>query len=121
MDTIFAPIYDQDWGSYINDTHRLYLDSFLDLLPEHAVVLDAACGTGKYWPLILQTGRAMRAVDQSAGMLAQASAKYLDVPARKLGLQELDYDRAFEGIVCIDAIAITISSRKRTRNHKCTI
>ena len=33
MDTIFAPIYDQDWGSYINDTHRRFLDRFLNLLP----------------------------------------------------------------------------------------
>ena len=72
--------------------------------PDHGIILDAACGTGKYWPSILQTGRSVRAVDQSAGMLAQASAKYPDVPTRKLGLQELDYEQAFDGIICMDAM-----------------
>jgi 2-polyprenyl-3-methyl-5-hydroxy-6-metoxy-1,4-benzoquinol methylase len=104
MDMIFAPIYDQDWGSYINDTHRRFLDHFLILLPARAVILDAACGTGKYWPAILETGRSLQGVDQSAGMLEQASAKYPHVPIRKVGLQELDYEQPFDGIICMDAM-----------------
>jgi SAM-dependent methyltransferase len=104
MDTIFAPIYDQDWGGYINDTHHRFLDRFLNLAPPHGTILDAACGTGKYWPLILETGRSVTGVDQSSGMLKQASAKYPNVPTRKLGLQELDYREAFDGIICVDAM-----------------
>jgi SAM-dependent methyltransferase len=103
MDTIFAPIYDQDWGSYINDTHRQFLGHLLNLTPSHGTILDAACGTGKYWSLILETGRLV-GVDQSSGMLAQAVAKYPDVPLRKVGLQELDYIEAFDGIICVDAM-----------------
>jgi SAM-dependent methyltransferase len=39
-------------------------------------VLDAACGTGKYWPVLLAAGLRVTGVDQSAGMLAQARRKH---------------------------------------------
>lgn len=104
MDTIFAPIYDQDWGAYINPSHQRFVERFLELLPPQGKVLDAPCGTGKYWPLILGSGRTVMGCDQSAGMLRQATAKAPDVHVEHIGLQELPYTDAFDGIACVDAM-----------------
>lgn len=104
MDRLFAPIYDEDWGGYINPTHQRMVESFLALLPAGAHLLDAACGTGKYWPLLLRNGRTLLGIDQSAGMLRRAQAKFPDVPVEKLGLQELAIENRFDGITCVDAM-----------------
>ncbi len=53
MDTLFAPVYDERWGGYINSTHRRMLQTLLTLCPAGGRVLDAACGTGKYWPMMV--------------------------------------------------------------------
>jgi SAM-dependent methyltransferase len=103
MDTLFAPSYDADWGK-VSPTHQAMLARFLDLCPPACTILDAACGTGKYWQLILATGRAVQGIDQSAGMLEQARRKFLDVPTRKLGLQDLEDVATVEGIICMDAM-----------------
>lgn len=104
MDSLFAPIYDQHWGAYINPTHQRMIERFLQWLPADARVLDAACGTGKYWPLLLAEDRRVVGIDQSAAMLGHARVKFPAVPTRKQGLQELDDDRVFDGITCIDAL-----------------
>ena len=106
MDTLFAPIYDGHWGATIDPTHRRMLDRFLALCPPRARLLDAACGTGKYWPLLLGEGRSLLGVDQSAGMLDRARLKFPAVPTEQLGLQELAYEEAFDGIICIDALEL---------------
>ena len=46
MDTLWAPLYDEKWGQYPNDSHRAMLDRFLALCPPGGTILDAACGTG---------------------------------------------------------------------------
>jgi 2-polyprenyl-3-methyl-5-hydroxy-6-metoxy-1,4-benzoquinol methylase len=104
MDILFAPIYDQRWGRYINPTHTGMLRRFLALCPPHATILEAGCGTGKYWPMIVATGRSVAGIDQSQGMLDIARAKFPHVPVRKLGLQELHDQAAFDGIICIDVM-----------------
>ncbi|MGE5333280.1 MAG: class I SAM-dependent methyltransferase [Nitrososphaerota archaeon] len=104
MDTIYARQYDEHWGSYINDTHRRMLSTFLDACPPHARILDAACGTGKYWPLLLERDCSIVGTDQSAQMLARAQAKHPDVTTHHVGLQELDFADAFDGVICMDAM-----------------
>ena len=104
MDALFAPVYDGRWGGYINPTHRRMLETLLALCPAGGKVLDAACGTGKYWPVILESGRSVVGADQSGEMLRRAQGKFPRVPVRKLGLQELDYEERFDGLVCIDAM-----------------
>ena len=104
MDTLFAPAYDERWGNYSNDSHRAMLGRFLALCPPAGTILDAACGTGKYWPIILESGRAVRGIDQSQQMLLKASAKFPDVPVEKLGMQELRFAETFDGIICMDAM-----------------
>ncbi len=55
-DTIYAPIYDENWGA-IAPTHQQFFNRFLSVCPPQARILDAACGTGEYWPMILASGR----------------------------------------------------------------
>lgn len=103
-DTLFAPIYDANWGSEISETHRLFLERLLRRCPPDGILLDAACGTGKYWPLIINNGRSVFGIDQSAGMLAVATEKHPQVPIARVGLQELAFIEVFHGAICIDAM-----------------
>jgi SAM-dependent methyltransferase len=103
FDQLFAPTYDQTWAE-ISPSHAEMLGRFLDRVAPGGVVLDAACGTGKYWPLIVASGRRVEGIDQSQGMLAQAAQKAPDVSTRCLALQELDDHEAFDGVLCIDGL-----------------
>ena len=103
MDTFFAPDYDAHWGA-IAPAHRRMLEQLLALLPSDGVLLDAACGTGKYWQIITDSGRSVRGIDQSSGMLTNAREKYPEIPTRKLGLQELDDVALYDGVICMDAM-----------------
>ncbi len=80
------------------------LQTLLALCPAGGRVLDAACGTGKYWPVILGSGRSVVGTDQSGEMLRHATAKLPRVPVRKVGLQELDYEEQFDGLICVDSM-----------------
>lgn len=104
MDTIFAPIYEREWGSRISPTHRRMMERFLSLLLKDARLLDAACGTGKYWPMMLGHELQVTGTDQSTQMLSIARSKHPSVSTRKIGLQELDYREEFDGVACIDAM-----------------
>lgn len=104
MDKLFAPVYDQQWGAKIDPTHGVYLEHFLMLCPPGGLILDAACGTGKYWPVLLEHGRRFRGIDQSAEMLACAHKKFPMAPHEKLSLQEIAYHETFSGLMCIDAM-----------------
>lgn len=103
MDTRHAPTYDRDWGE-IFPSHREALHRLLELTRPHGTILDVACGTGKYWPIVLASDRTVVGVDQSAGMLGQAHAKHPDVPVARLGIQELTFDSVFDAVMCVDAI-----------------
>jgi ubiquinone/menaquinone biosynthesis C-methylase UbiE len=105
MDTRYAPTYDEHWG-VIEPTHRQMIERFLARLPQAARILDAACGTGKYWPMLLDGQGRVVGVDQSAGMLRQARAKFPDVPVEQIGLQELAYVGQFDAVICIDALEL---------------
>lgn len=104
MDRLFAPIYDAEWGATISPSHRKFVERFLRLCPPEGLILDAACGTGKYWPMFHATGRTVVGTDQSQGMLDRAHEKFPKVPLHKVGLQELSYAGIFDGAVCIDAM-----------------
>jgi SAM-dependent methyltransferase len=98
-----SPDFDAQWGE-IGDTHRAYVERFLSRLPPGGRVLDAACGTGKYFAIVLATGRSLLGVDHSAGHLARARAKFPDVLADKKDLQDLPYREEFDGVMCVDAM-----------------
>jgi cyclopropane fatty-acyl-phospholipid synthase-like methyltransferase len=107
MDTLHAPTYDERWGSYINPTHRACVEALLRRVRPGGSVLDAACGTGKYWSMLLGAGVGVVGIDQSTAMLRVAGAKYPSVPVTHAALQDLislDLAGAMDGVVCIDAM-----------------
>jgi 2-polyprenyl-3-methyl-5-hydroxy-6-metoxy-1,4-benzoquinol methylase len=103
-DTLWAPLYDEKWGTYSNATHQQFLRRFLSLLPEHSTVLDAACGAGRYTPMLLEAGHTVLGIDQARGMLSRLRAKFPQVQVEKAGLQEMSFQQAFEGVICMDAM-----------------
>jgi cyclopropane fatty-acyl-phospholipid synthase-like methyltransferase len=46
----------------------------------------------------------MVGIDQSRAMLARANEKFPDQRTEKIGLQEITFDAAFDGIICMDAM-----------------
>src|SRR5258708_8445492 len=102
-DALHASSYAQKWG-HIDCSHQSFRQRSRALCPPGCTILDAACGTGKYWPLILESGRFVVGIDQSQQMLLQARAKFPNVRTEKKGLQEIDFTDAFDGIICVDAM-----------------
>ena len=106
-DTLHSEHYDENWGE-ISPSHAAFVERLTKLVQPGGDVLDAACGTGKYWPALLAAGLRVTGVDQSAGMLAQARRKHPEVPSLVLGLQDLadaEHLRGrFDGLLCVDAL-----------------
>ena len=98
-----SAVYDERWGG-IEETHRAFVDRFLSSLPPGGRVLDAGCGTGKYFGMVLKSGRSVLGVDHSAGHLVRAREKFPDVPTELRELQELPYEEEFDGAMCVDAL-----------------
>ena len=88
----------------IEPTHQAFIERFLSRLPPDGRVLDAACGTGKYFPAVLASGRQLLGVDHAGAYLAKAAAKFPQVPTDKHDLQELPYQGEFDGVLCMDAM-----------------
>ena len=104
FDTIHSPHYDENWGA-VSPSHAAFVARLAGLVRQGGAVLDAACGTGKYWPALLAAGLRITGVDQSAGMLAQARRKHPEVPSRLLALQDLaTLPERFDGLLCADAL-----------------
>jgi SAM-dependent methyltransferase len=95
--------FDAQWGK-IEPMHHSFVGRFLSQLPPDGRVLDAACGTGKYFPMVLASGRRLLGVDHAGGLLAKAAAKFPQVPTEQHDLQELPYQDAFDGVLCVDAM-----------------
>ena len=102
---IFAATYDEEWGA-ISPTHARMLNGFLAGCVPGGLILDAACGTGKYWPTVLASGRRPVGLDQSAGMLARAAARFPDVPTDRRALVDLTAVEAYDGVICVDAMEL---------------
>ena len=99
-----SPGYWVKFGLYANETHRQYLQKFLERVPPRSTLLSAACGAGRYDGMLLDAGHSVVGIDQSAGMLARAREHFPEVRYEKIGLQEMDFREAFDGVICIDAM-----------------
>jgi SAM-dependent methyltransferase len=95
--------FDTRWGE-VEPTHQRFVERFLSRLPPDGRVLDAACGTGKYFPMVLASGRRLLGVDHAGAYLANAAAKFPQVPTEKHDLQDLPYRGEFDGVLCVDAM-----------------
>jgi len=103
-DTRWAPFYGEKWGLYGNTTHQLFIQEFLSLLPHSSLILDAACGAGRYLPHLLEKHHSITGIDQSQGMLARAKGRFPGVRFEKVGLQEMGFHQLFDGAICMDAM-----------------
>ena len=97
-----APAYDEH--EYPSDLQREWVAQVLRLIPPGGTVLDAPCGTGKYFPMIAAAGHQVAGVDQSAGMLAQARARRIAFQLEQVALQDLTYAREFDAVITLDAM-----------------
>jgi SAM-dependent methyltransferase len=96
---------DYEAGNYpISETHRAFVARVLEACPAQGVVLDVPCGTGRYFELVVATGRRVVGADQSRGMVEQARARGHAESVEQIGLQELVYVTGFDGVLCIDAM-----------------
>lgn len=97
-----APTYDED--PYPVETQRRFVERLVATCPPDGIVLDAPCGTGRYFGLVAAAGRRVVGIDQSAGMLAQARARDIAVALDLVGLQELAFDGDFDAAMTVDAM-----------------
>jgi SAM-dependent methyltransferase len=78
------------------------------MCPPDGMVLDAPCGTGKYFAIVAAAGRRVAGIDQSAGMLAEAAKKGIAQTLVQVGLQELrtcpELAGAFDAVMTVDAM-----------------
>ena len=98
-----APTYDES-DIAITPTHSHFVSRLVETCPPGGTVLDAPCGTGRYFPLVQAAGRQVVGADQSAGMLAQAEARRIAVAVHRIGLQELAFEAVVDGVMTIDAM-----------------
>jgi SAM-dependent methyltransferase len=94
--------YDAD--DYPHDVQAAFVARVVEACPPGGAVLDAPCGTGRYFPVITAAGRRVVGVEQSAGMLAVAREKGLAERLEQVGLQELAFESAFDAVLTIDAL-----------------
>lgn len=104
-----APAYWVTFGFYPNEAHREFIAKFLARLTPASTILDAGCGAGRYDAPLLEAGHTVLGIDQSARMLARAREIYPEegfpgLRYAKMGLQEIDFRDAFDGLICVDAL-----------------
>ena len=100
----FAPLYGVKFGLSVNETHREYLQKFLERVAECSTLLSAGCGAGKYDGTLLEAGHSVVGIDQSEGMLARARERFPEARYEKMGLQEMNFHEMFDGVICIDTL-----------------
>ncbi len=99
-----SPQYWVTFGLYENETHCAYLQKFLERVAPGGTVLSAGCGAGRYDGFLLEAGHPVVGIDQSAGMLARARERFPQATYERMGLQEMAFHEAFDGVICMDAM-----------------
>ena len=89
--------------STINVDFTQMQDTFLKLLPEHAVILDFGCGSGRDTKYFLQQGYLVEAMDGSEELCRRAS-ELTGIAVKHMLFQELDAEETFDGIWACSSI-----------------
>ena len=100
----FSPRYWVTWGLVVEETHRAYLQKFLERVTPCGTILSAACGAGRFDGMLLEAGHSVVGIDQSAMMLASAKKHFPEVEYQKMALHEMDFLETFDGVICMDAM-----------------
>lgn len=100
----YSPGYPDVFGRYENDSQVAFIQKLLDRLDSGGTILSAACGAGRYDGLLLDAGHNVVGTDQSAGMLERARKQHPQAHYEKVGLQEMDFHKIFDGAICMDAM-----------------
>jgi 2-polyprenyl-3-methyl-5-hydroxy-6-metoxy-1,4-benzoquinol methylase len=98
-----GPTYDDGYDA-ATPTHRHFVTRLIETCPPGGTLLDAPCGTGPYFEMVLAADRNVVGADQSVGMLAAAHMKHPDVRLEMVGLQELAFDAEFDATMTVDAM-----------------
>lgn len=80
------------------------MSSLIESVPPGGSLLDAACGTAPYAGMVLDAGVGYVGIDQSAGMLERARAKWPHARFEQVGLQELSFETTYDAVMCTDAM-----------------
>jgi 2-polyprenyl-3-methyl-5-hydroxy-6-metoxy-1,4-benzoquinol methylase len=91
-------------NDYPWDMQRDWVAQVLRLIRPGGSVLDAPCGTGKYFPKLAAAGVRVAGADQSAGMLARTRAQGIAFCLEQTSLQEPSYAGQFDAVLTIDAM-----------------
>lgn len=97
-----APTYDDH--PYPVPLHESFVARLLAACSTGGLVLDAPCGTGRYFAQVVASGRRVVGADQSDGMLGQARAKGLADELHLVTLEALSFEARFDGAMTIDAM-----------------
>ena len=93
--------YNQNAKEFIDGTvsvdFRHIQNMFLELLPEHARILDFGCGSGRDTKYFLEQGYTVDAIDGSLE-LCKATSEYLGIPVKYMLFQELNEKEKYDGI-----------------------
>lgn len=93
-----------DYDDYPAETQHEWVRRLLSSLAPDALVLDAPCGTGRYFPLVAEAGARVVGIDRSGGMLERARARGIAVRLERTTLQDLSYVEEFDAALTIDAM-----------------
>jgi 2-polyprenyl-3-methyl-5-hydroxy-6-metoxy-1,4-benzoquinol methylase len=99
-----SPLYWEKYGIWVSETHVRYLLKFLGRLAPPSRLLSAGCGAGLYDGMLLEAGHSVVGIDLSAEMLARARERFPSIQYERKGLQEMDFQNEFDGVICIDAL-----------------
>ena len=97
-----AANYDAD--PYPSDMQQEWVQRLVATCPAGGTVLDAPCGTGRYFSIVADAGLQVVGIDQSAGMLEQARRRGIAIELEHVGLQELAYVAQFDAVMTVDAM-----------------
>ncbi len=93
-----------DADPYPNDGQEEWVGRLLTECPQGGLVLDAPCGTGRYFEQIANSGRRVVGIDLSAGMLERARSRGIAEGLHHLGLHEFSLSERFDAAITVDAM-----------------
>ncbi|HSW10125.1 MAG TPA: class I SAM-dependent methyltransferase [Bacillota bacterium] len=92
-------------GGGLSAAHQHVLERFIGALRPGEHVLDAGCGTGKYWPAFAAAGLSVTGLDRSVAALRRAREKLPGAEVIRADLRDTPYlPPALRAIWCCDVM-----------------